>query len=245
MIMKQQLMFAVAFAALPFWSVMAQINISGSAEINVAPDEVYISAGVETRGAKLDEAARQNNEHVASVLAFLKDAGVPDKNIQTDSIQVQPEYGRPDSSIDTQFYQVRKSIGVKLGTITNLEPVLTGMLSHGVNRLNNVDFRSTELRKYRDQARALAIQAAKEKAVALCRELDVKCGKPTSINARESNGYFNWPVGRWGFGGNPMYMNSAQNVVQDAGGNSEITGEATAVGQIRISATVDVSFAIE
>ena len=252
--MKKKLLPALALAALCLNAASAQnqqpppqINVSGSAEVKVAPDEVYISAGVEIRNAQLDVAIHENDEGVASTLAFLKTAGVPEKDIQTDCIQVQPDYGSADSQIEPHFFQVRKSIGIKLNSVTNLEVVLSGLMSHGANVLDNVDLRTTELRKYRDQARAMAIKAAKEKAVALCGELDVKCGKPLSINAQEFGGYYNWPGNRWGWRSNGMsgYMNAAQNVIQNNGGGSEPAGETVSVGQISVSTTVDVSFSIQ
>jgi uncharacterized protein len=252
--MKKQLMLVLALVALSFTAARAQyqqpppqVNVSGSAEVNVAPDEVYISAGVETRDAQLEVATRQNDERVASALAFLKDAGVPEKDIQTDSIEVQPDYGSSDTQIEPRFYKVRKSIGIKLTAITNLESVVTGLMSHGANVLDGVDLRTTELRKYRDQARAMAIKAAKEKAVALCGELDVKCGKPLSINAQEFGGYYNWPGNRWGWRNNGMssYMNSSQNVIQNNDGGPDAAGETVSIGQISVSATVNVSFSIQ
>jgi uncharacterized protein YggE len=251
--MKKPLQLALAIVALSFTAAQAQyqqpppqINVSGSAEIKVAPDKVCISAGVETRDAQLDVARRQNDERVASALAFLKNAGVPDKDVQTDSIEVQPDYGPGDDRTEPRFFRVRKSIEVKLNTVTNLETVLTGLLNNGVNNLYDVDFQTTELRKYRDQARAMAIKAAREKAVALCSELDVKCGKPVSINAQDYGGYYYRPGGAWGWRNNGMFgMNSVQNVMQNNGGGSESPGETLSLGQINVSATVNVSFLIQ
>jgi uncharacterized protein YggE len=249
--MKTKFTFIILFASLTAALAQSQqpppqISVSGSAEVKVAPDEVWVSAGVETRDAQLDVATMQNNERVATSLTFLKSAGVPNKDVQTDSIQVQPDYGSNDSMIEPQFYRVRKSIEVKLNSVTNLENVVTGLLKNGANNLYSIDFRTTELRKYRDQARAMAIKAAKEKADALCKELDVKRGKPISINAQDYGGSYFRPGGAWGgrnFGG--YYMNAAQNVVQDNGRNPDASGETMSIGQISVSATVNVSFLIE
>jgi hypothetical protein len=115
---------------------------------------------------------------------------------------------------------------------------LTGLLSHGANKLGNVDFRTTELRKFRDQARAMAIKAAKEKATALCRELDVKCGKPLSINTEEYGGYF-------GLRNSNAYANGVQNLRMVSEGGSDLGAETLSLGQISVSATVNASFRIE
>lgn len=226
-----------------------QVNVSGVGEIRVAPDEVHISAGVETRDAQLNAATRRNDERIATALAFLRKAGVPDKDIQTDAMQVLPDYGSGDRSLEPEFYRVRKSISLRLTEVTNLESVVTGLLTNGVNGLYNVDFRTTALRKYRDQARSMAIKAAREKAVALCGDLGVACGKPLSINAQEFGGSYSWSGSGWGNGfgwrGANSYVNSVQNVsqVNDSGGS--FAGDNTAIGQIQISATVNVTFLIQ
>jgi len=218
-----------------------EISISGSAEVNVAPDLVYISVAIDTRDAQLDAAIRQNNERMARALEFIKEAGVPDKDVQTDSIDVQPDYGARDAQIEALFYRVRKSIQIKLDAVTNFETVVTGLLSHEVNVFCSVDFGTTKLREYRDQARAMAVKAAKEKAEALCKELNVKCGKPTNVKADDYDGYYSRSVAR----GGSRYMSTVVNSVMDMGGGSAAPGDTMSVGQIRISSTVYVSFQLE
>ena len=63
-IMKTRLLLAIALIALPLAPAFAepQINVSGSAEVKVAPDEIRLSVGVETRDETLDAARQQNDE---------------------------------------------------------------------------------------------------------------------------------------------------------------------------------------
>ena len=220
-----------------------QITISGTAEVRVAPDEILINAGVEIRNENLDQARRQHDDRMKSVLAFLKDSGVPRKDVQTDFINLVPDYGNEwgHAPTKTPIYVVRKFIEVRLNNVTNLEAILTGMLNAGVDRINNVEFRTTQLRKYRDQARAMAIKAAKEKADALCAELGVKRGKPLNINASESGGIWNY----FGNQGNNSVANNVQTVAQDSGNAADSPAETLALGQVSVSATVTVSFALE
>lgn len=218
-----------------------QIRVSGSAEVKVAPDEIRLSVAVETRSETLDPAWRENDEKTARVLKFLKEAGIKEKDVQTDYINIQPDYdynNRP--RIIPSAYIVQKSIQIRLTNTTNFQAVLTGILTNGVNRVNDVDFRTTQLRKFRDEARAMAIRAAKEKAGALVSEIGVKLGKPYNISATDNT---------WGghFGNR---MNSNNNMSQNqnissAGVASDATEDSFSVGQISISASVDVSFLIE
>jgi uncharacterized protein YggE len=245
--MKKRFIVALAGTALSLSSVWSQttappppqITVSGSAEIKVAPDEVHLSAGVETRSDKLDDARRQNDDRVGKVLQFLKAQGIKEKDVQTDFMSVEPNYDSKVSRSDAAVYVVRKTIGVRLTDVTKFDAVLSGLLITGVNHVNGIEFRTSELRKHRDAARAMAIKAAREKADALANELGVKRGKVYSINATEGGG---WSAsGYWG--GRSAGM--AQNVVQNAGGGPEDTGGTLSVGQITVSATVNVSFLIE
>jgi len=247
-IMKTRLILAIALIALPLAPAFAepQINVSGSAEVKVAPDEIHLSVGVETRDENLDVARRQNDERISSTLAFLKGSGVKDKDVQTDFISVEPEYDYNKSHVRPMAYIVRKSIEIRLTAITNFEGIVTGLLTNGVNYVHGIEFRTTQLRKYRDQARAMAIKAAKEKADDMASALGMKCGKVCNINVNDWSGGWGWPGNNWGVRWGNGY--SSQNAVQnlgDHGGAADSAGETFSVGQISVSATVNVSFLIE
>ena len=222
-----------------------QITVSGTADVMVAPDEAIVHVGVETRNENLEQARRLHDESMKKALTFLKASGVPDKNVQTDFINISTDYSSDSWHSKPVVYVVRKFIEVRLTNVTNFEKILTGLLDAGVDRVNYVEFRTTQLRKYRDQARGMAIQAAKEKADALCAELGIKRGKPLNINASESGGSLNPYYGSyWGGRGSGLASN-AQAVVQDSDGSSDSANGTLSLGQISVSATVNVSFAIQ
>jgi len=194
------------------------------------------------------KAKRRNDEDIARALGFLKTSGVPEKDVQTDYISIEPygpngAYWSSISSNETPTgYAVRKSIEVKLTKMDAFDGVLTGLLTNGVNSVQGIDFHTSHLREHRDKARSLAIRAAREKADALAAELGVKVGQVYNINASESGGWWNFGGSYWGgrYGGG-----MAQNVVQNAGGPSESGDGTLSIGQITVSASVNVSFLIE
>jgi uncharacterized protein YggE len=252
--MKTRFLLILAVALLPFTSAISQvltpppqINVSGSAEVKVAPDEIRLSVGVETRDENLDVAERQNDERISSALAFLKGAGIREKDVQTDFISVEPDYNYNSSHVKPVAYIVRKSIEIRVTAITNFEGIVTGLLTNGVNYVHGIDFRTSQLRKYRDQARELAIKAAKEKADAMASALGVKRGKVYNINVNDWSGGCGGYGGRWGA---QWGFNGQVNNVQNLGTLSDVAGADTAaetfsVGQISVSASVNVSFLIE
>jgi hypothetical protein len=211
------------------------VSVSGEAEVRVVPDEVVLNLGVETRDRDLHAAKRQNDAAVQRVLAVAEAFGVDPRHVQTDFVYIDRWY-------DENVYVVRKSVVITLKDLSRFEDVLTGVLDAGANEVHGIEFRTTELRRYRDEARALAIRAAQEKAVALAGELDQSVGAPQSIREDDVSwwsGYARW----WGYRHSGGAM---QNVVQEIGGASAALGSDASVapGQISVRARVTVSFEI-
>jgi len=129
---------------------------------------------------------------------------------------------------------------------------LSQSLDAGVNYINNIDFRTTELKKYREQARAMAVQAALKKARDLTKELGAKVGKP--LNISEYGGWYypsyyaqQWGGSYGGYYGGGYQAQSFQNVQTSvsSGDPSNETGDTVALGQIQVTASVTVNFEVE
>ncbi len=217
------------------------ISVTGDAEVRVPPDEVAMVFGVETWDKDIRKAKTANDDRIKRILAMTKDYGIDPKYVQTDQISVDPRY-RNGNYTDGDFigYFVRKTIVVTLKDVSKFEDVYTGALNAGATHVQGIEFRTTELRKNRDQARSLAIQAAREKATALAAELGRKVVKAQSIN-EEYVGWYSSYSSRWG--GVAM----TQNVIQNSGSSGVPFSEETtfAPGQISVRARVSVSFVLE
>jgi uncharacterized protein YggE len=215
------------------------IAVTGDAEVRIVPDEVILTLGIETWDKNLDVAKRQNDEIVSKVLALTKDYDIDAQHVQTEYVSIEPRYrnGYYEERDFIGFF-VRKTIVITLRDLSKFEDLLASALDAGVNYVQGIEFRTTELRKHRDEARALAIQAAQEKAIALAKELGQEVGDPHMIREERSgwwSGYSAW----WGFRGGGAV---AQNIVQELGGNAFAGESSVAPGQIGVTATVAVSF---
>ena len=234
-----------AFAQVPIAPAAARsIAVSGSAEVRVTPSLVTLVVGVETMNRSLTTAKAENDRRVRDIMQSMQALGVAPKDIQTDYINVAPDYLTRDTVTILRHYTVRKSIAVTLHDVTKFESALSSALQSGASHVLDVQFLTSELRKHRDEARARAIQAAREKAVALARELNARVGKVVSIQEYGSGGpshsYGSW----WGgtrYGGAGVNQVS----IQALGGSNELLGETLALGQIGVTASVSVSFELE
>lgn len=215
------------------------ITVTGDAEVRVVPDEVILTLGVQTWDKNLQVAKRQNDAIVTRVLDLVAAHGIDPQHVQTSYIGIEPRYrnGYYEESDFIGFF-VHKTVVITLRDLTKFEDLLAASLESGVNYVHGIQFRTTELRKHRDSARALAIGAAREKAVALAGELGQTIGDPQSIREEQSgwwSSYNAWWGSRWGSG-------MAQNVIQEAGAGA-IAGEGSvAPGQISVKACVSATF---
>jgi len=238
--MQRSLMIATILYVLPVTTVSAQtpqqqrtIYVTGNAEIRVAPDEVQLTVGVETNAMSIEAARSTAETRVKAIVQAARDQGVPAEHVQSDFLNIEPRF---ESRQFLGFY-ARRTLVVTLRDISKFEPLLSAVLGAGANFLHGVEFRTTRLRQHRDEARRLAIVAAREKATAMAAAFNATIGDPVSIQ-EGSSGWWS-PYGSWwGSRGGMM----AQNVVQSGGGSGAPSDDALAPGQISVSASVSVTF---
>ncbi len=215
------------------------ISVAGEAEIKVTPDEVILVLGVETDDMDMDAAKTENDRRVEEILKIARQEGITEKYLQTDRIKADPRYSYYHDKRTFLGYRVHKRITVTLTdtTISLFDRLLTDLLSAGATHVHDVQLKSTELRKYRDEARSMAIRAAREKATALAGELGMQLGKASSI-VEGGEGSPAW-YGRYWRSPAPTF-----NAVSVAGDPAEVEGS-IALGQISVTASVSVVFDME
>jgi len=208
------------------------VSVTGVGEVKVQPDEIVLNVGLDVRDKNLDVARQQSETRVAELLKYLKKAGIEAKYIQSTNLSVYPQYGEYGQSTP-EFYMTQRSVTVTIKNINRFDEILTGIYKTGANRVDGIEYRTSELQKHREQARKLAIQTAKQKATALTTELGAKIGRVYNISEIPAEGY-----------PSPIYRSRAANKMMEASA-ADAAGPTISVGQITVSASVEVSFVIE
>ncbi len=212
------------------------ISVTGEAVVKVEPDTVVATFGVETYDNEIVAAKEQNKDVIQKAFAAVRELGIEENAIQTDHISIEPRY--KDSSYERgsiNGYFIRNTFAVTLKEPEKLEELLTKLLQTGITSVHGVDFQVSELKPHREQARELALLAAKEKAEKMTAVLGQKLGRPMQIQENQND----WWMGRYG---RASYM--SQNVMQNAeptGGQDDM-GESVALGKISVRANVSVTF---
>jgi uncharacterized protein YggE len=220
-----------------------KITVNGEAVVNVKPDKIVITLGIETTDAEIMTAKQKNNDILKKAIAAIKELGIPEKEIQTDHLSIEPRYKDYYRKEDFIGYFVRNSFVVTLAETAKVEELVTKVLQAGVNYIHGIDFQTTEFKKYREQARELALKAAREKAEKMAGVLGQTVGAPIQISENYSGSpwsyYSSWSG--WASRGQGMSQNAIQNV---QGASGEIS-ETIALGKISIQANVSVTFELK
>src|SRR2546423_500726 len=90
------------------------ITTTGESIIYVTPDEVIVSVGVETFDKDLDKAKSDNDERSTKLLHAIKDLGVEDKHVQTDTMHVEIQYQNEHPTHSIEGYYARRAYSVTL-----------------------------------------------------------------------------------------------------------------------------------
>jgi len=216
------------------------VLVSGAATINITPDRVLIKLGVESNNRTPDLVQADNQAAIQRVIGAAKSLGIADKDISTDYYLVQPVYENYDA-LTIKGYRIDNVVAITLNDVSRTSAVLVAALKAGANQVLDVQFYTSQLRQYRDQARNLAMKAAGEKAQALAEAGGAQTG--CLIHIEENT--WSYYTGYW-WGGRNNQALWTQNVVQNATGDSRPdTGEPPiSIGQIAVQAQVNTTFSL-
>lgn len=216
------------------------IQVSGSAVIKVVPDLVTLQLGVTSNDLTPQGVYDKNTATTKKVMAAIRLLGVADKDLSTDYYIIRPVYSDYDS-ITIKGYRINNTIAVNLKDVGKVSQVLTAALSAGANEVVDVQFKTSQLRQYRDQARELAMKAAQEKARDLAGAANAQPGCVLSIDENTGASYYG---GWWG----GRYQSQIfQNVVQNAPSSDQPPSDDGPIspGQIAVQAEVQVKFSLK
>ena len=219
------------------------VSVSGTAVVHVTPDRALIQLGVQSNGRTAAAVQAANTASITHVSRDIKTFGVEAKDISTDWYVIEPIYEDYDS-LHIKGYRINNTIAITLRDVNKVNDVITAALQAGANQVIHVELYTSELRKYRDQAREMAMKAAVEKAQALAQAGGAQVGCVRGISENSWSYYNGW------YGGGQAQMNIwTQNVSQNAttpaasdGGLSD--DDPVSLGQISVKAEVSVTFSL-
>ena len=166
--MKALLPFALvlagpAVAADPATGTRLELSVTG--QVTQAPDVATISAGVVTQARTAGEAMADNARSMAATVAALRRANVAERDIQTASISLSPQYRYADNQPPALTgYQASNRVSVRLREIARTGGVLDALVAAGANQIDGPTFAIDHPDAALDQARTQALADARARA---------------------------------------------------------------------------------
>ncbi len=143
------------------------IELSVFEQIEVEPDVATISTGVQTDADTAVEALRRNSAEMERVVALIRALGIPARDIQTASINLNPRYdynNRGDQPPRFLGYQASNQVTVKLRNLDRVGEVLDAMVEAGATNINGPHFSIEDDEAAKVQARSNALDRGRGQA---------------------------------------------------------------------------------
>ncbi len=221
------------------------ITVNGTGSIVVVPDTATFTFGVRENASTVTAAQNAASAKANAAIDAMKSAGVAEKDIQTLSYNISPnyEYQTPpcvyttSNGVSTNVcptgksilngYNVDETVQIKVRDITKAGTLFQTVGSLGVKNVDNLQFSVDKVAVVKDAARSKAIADAQDNANMLAAELGVHLVRV--VNFSENN-----------YGAvQPMYYAAEAKSV-----DSVAAAPVIAQGQKNITDTVSVTYEI-
>ncbi|MCF1439858.1 MAG: oxidative stress defense protein [Shewanella sp.] len=157
--------FAPVFADVPDFPHLETVGVG---EITAVPDMAEIHVQVVVTEPTAAAAKQASDKAVASFIAKLKKAGLANKDIQSANIVLQPKYlYQQGKAPELTGYQAGRNVTVVVRELPMLNGLLDSALNEGINRIDNIEFKASNMDGLQSQARTAAIRDAQAKAKAI------------------------------------------------------------------------------
>ena len=180
---------ATAQAVVPGYGIAGtRLDISATGEVTRIPDLAIISAGVQTLRPTATAAIEENAARMERVRAALKRAGIEDKDIQTSSISLNPEYVYAERQPPRLTgYSASNQVSVRFRDIRKTGEILDALVAEGANQINGPSLTIDKPEQALDEARLRAVANGRARADLYARALGMRVVRLLSVS--ESGGY--------------------------------------------------------
>lgn len=163
------------------------ISVSGHGRVTAVPNTAKVSLGIVTHDKSARKAAEDNERIAQAIKDAVKHLGVAEKDFQTRDYSTSPWYKYPPHGKAVQVgYKVNNTVGVTVRDLKKVGDILDAATKAGANSVEGIRF-TVDSADLREKALNAAIRNAQQKAQTIAETLNVKVGRPISVE--ESQGY--------------------------------------------------------
>lgn len=219
------------------------ISVTGKGEAFAKSDIASFSFSVLAKESTASLAQSKSAESINKILAFLKEKGVEEKDVNTSGYYLNPRYEYPKSECNEWGYcpptggepklvgyEVSQTVEVKVRKIDDVGMLISGAGELGATNMSGPSFTIDDDSKYIAEAREKAIADARAQAEVLAKNLGVRIVRMTGFWEEMPS-----PYGYGGYAKAEMSMMSA---------DAAIVPEMPA-GENQITSTVNIQYEIK
>lgn len=156
---------AAAAAAPSAAARAAMLTLTAEARAMATPDIAEVGAGVLTQAPTAEAALARNAEAMARVVRAVRAQGIPERDIQTSGLSVQPQFRyAPEKEPEIVGFQALNRMRVILRDPRRAGRVVDLLVREGANQIDGPSFRIDNPDPLLDRARAEAVRKARARA---------------------------------------------------------------------------------
>jgi len=162
-----------------------RLDVVATGEASRVPDLARISAGVVAVAPTASAALADNARRMVTVRAALRRAGIADRDVQTSSVNLYPQYrqdqtaGSPPQIVG---YQATNEVTIRFRDVAATGAVLDALVAQGANQISGPTLEVSKPEEALDEARTRALAAARARAELYARATGKKVGRILSIS---------------------------------------------------------------
>lgn len=194
--------FAGTYASSVQPGTYRSFSVSSEGKTVAIPDIATFTASVITEGGKdLGSLQAQNTSKTNKIIAYLKDKGVEDKDIKTQSYNVDPRYqysncgpvsyGSSSTCPPPTIvgYTITQTVSVKIRDLAKAGAIIGGVVDSGANSVSQLQFTLDNPDAAKASARGEALAKAKAKAEEIAKQGGFGIGKLLYIQINDGAQY--------------------------------------------------------
>ncbi|ELR71583.1 hypothetical protein C900_02498 [Fulvivirga imtechensis AK7] len=160
----------------PNYPMIKKIEVQGSAEMEVIPDEIYLRVAL--KEYKADTKKVNMDKLEAQLVKAIEQLGLPKENLQVENIYGYNWDWRKKKSDE---FLATKSFRLKLKDVKMINNLVEKLDPEGVNSMNIAEVSHSKIKELRNDLKLQALKAAKEKAKYLLDGIGEKLGSALEI----------------------------------------------------------------
>jgi uncharacterized protein len=184
------------------------LAITAEGQSRQAPDLAMFAAGVVTQGVTAGDALTFNARKMDEVVRALKRVGVADRDIQTSTLSLQPQYSNPEQEAQLRAriarepyippaqaqapkiigYEAQNTVNVRVSRLTEMGRIIDTLVTAGANQIDGPTFSLDQPMATLDEARVEAMQVARARAELYAKTAGLRVTRILSIS--EAGGYY-------------------------------------------------------